>query len=352
MGKIGFIDLNLKDSGDIYIFSGSRGKYEVEKVIGYSGDGASPDIAGLSDFSLSLPAELLNFRLMKLPFSDKEKLMKVIPFELEGLTMDNPANVVFDAVVLGGFGDQFDVLVAYVERHILQDILKKLGMLHIDPQIVTCVELRSVVKGGPEDIASRLMAPQELGQEGRIEASKAELLNETINLRTGPLAYTKDIEKITKKLRTTTVLLLLLLLLIDSYLAFRIITVRNETWAVRRDMRNTYTALFPGEKKITDELYQMKSHMKEIRDRGDALIGVNPLQSLLDMSQRTVSGASVNEISLDKDLTTIKGEASSMADIDKMKSRLAEFLANVSVSDIRQISAGKIFFTVTAKGQK
>lgn len=354
MGKVGFIDFSSKDSGDIYVFSGSRGRYEFERVIGYNGDSVSPrpDIADISDFFLSLPAELLNFRLVKVPFSDKEKLLKVIPFELEGLMMESPDRVVFDAAVLGGAGDQFDVLVTCIGKGVLQDILNRLGLLHIDPQIVTCLELQSVIKGGAEDIASRLMSPERLGQEERIKAAKAELSGETINLRTGPLAYTRNIEKIVKQLSTATVLLLLLLLLVDSYLAFRIITVKSETSAVRKDIRNTYAVLFPGEKKITDELYQMKSHMKEIREKGNALIGVNPLQFLLDMSQRTVPGVSVNEISLDKEIVTIKGEASSMADIDKTKSRLADFLANVSVTDIKQISAGKHLFSVTAKGQR
>ncbi len=354
MAKVGFVDLNSGNSGDIYVFGGAHGKYEFERVIEYGGNSGSPqpDVSGIDGFYLSLPAELLNFRLMKFPFSDREKLVKVIPFELEGLTMEGPDNVVFDASVLGGSGDQFDVLVTYVGKTVLQNILNKLGLLGIDPRIVTCLELRKVMKDGAEDIASRLLTSERAGREERITASRLELSGETINLRTGPLAYTKDAERITKKLRTTTVLLLLLLLLIDSYLAFRIITVRNGASGVRADIRNAYAALFPGEKKITDELYQMKSHMKEIRERGDAMVGVNPLQSLLDMSQRTVPGVAVNEISFDRDLTTIKGEASSMADIDKMKSKLAEYLSNVSVSDVRQISAGKVFFTVTAKGQK
>lgn len=354
MAKVGFIDLNTKNSGDFYVFDASHGKYELEKVVGYNGSDSSSQhaIAGISDYYLSLPIELLNFRLVNVPFSDKEKLMKVIPFELEGLVMESPDNTVFDAIVLGGSGDQFNVLVTYVNRGILQDILNRLQLNRIDPQIATCIDLQPIIKGDPENVASRLISPGKLVREDRIKASRAELLNETINLRTGPLAYTKDVEKATRKLRTTTVLLLVLTLLVDLYLAFGIVTARREISAARKELRGIYTGLFPGEKKITDELYQMKSHMKEIRERGDALIGVNPLQSLLDMSQRMAPGVSVNEIILDKDLSTIKGEASSMTDIDRLKSRIAGFLANVSVSDIRQISAGRIFFTMTAKGQK
>jgi type II secretory pathway component PulL len=349
--RVGFIDLNSKTSGDIYVFRDSRGKYEVEKVFEYNGDDESvpADMSGISDFLLSLPVELLNFRLLTLPFSDKERLTKIVPFELEGLMIENPDDVVFDATVLGAAGDQFDVLVTYVGRGILQEILAKLGSSHLDPQIVTCLDLRAVVKRGAEGTASWLMSPEGLGREERIDAARGELQKQTLNLRTGPFAYTKDTEKVMRKLKTTLVLLSLLALLVNSYFVFRTAIARNETAAIRREMRNIYVGLFPGEKRITDELYQMKAHMKEIREKGDAVIGVYPLQFLLDLSRRTVPGVAVSEISLEKDLAVIKGEASSMADVDGMKSKLSGFLADASVSDIKQTGAGKLSFTITAK---
>jgi type II secretory pathway component PulL len=113
-----------------------------------------------------------------------------------------------------------------------------------------------------------------------------------------------------------------------------------------------YATLFPNEKKVTDELYQMKSHMREIKEKGDALLGVYPLQFLLDISQTTVQGVSFTEIGIDRDLSTMQGEASSMDDIDKIKARLSASRANVSVSDIKPLPTGKILFTVVVKGQR
>jgi hypothetical protein len=92
--------------------------------------------------------------------------------------------------------------------------------------------------------------------------------------------------------------------------------------------------------------------MREIKEKGDALLGVYPLQFLLDLSQKTVQGVAFNEIGLDRDLSTMKGEASSMDDIDKMKTRLSASRANVSVSDIKPLPTGKILFTVVAKVQR
>ncbi len=351
---MGFIDLDSKMSGNVYVFRDVRGKYEFENALEFAGDAVSspPDVTGISEFVLSLPVAFLNFRLLKLPFSDKEKLMKVVPLELENLMMENPEDVVFDSVVLGGAGDQFDVLVAYVRKGTMHEILAKLGSLRIDPHIVTCLDLQTAVRKGAEGIASWLMSPEEFSRDERVEAARGELLRHTLNLRTGSFAYTKDTEKIIRKLRTTVVLFFVLTLLVNSYLILRIANARNEAAAIRRDMRNMYAHLFPGEKRITDELYQMKSHMKEIGEKGNALIGVYPLQFMLDLSRRTVPGVVVNEISLERDLSIIKGDASSMADVDKMKAKVSEFLANSSVSDIKQTSSGRLSFTITAKGRK
>lgn len=354
MQRIGFIDLKSKDSGDILIFKGSPGRYEFERSFEFLKNGVStlPGNAGVSDFYLSLPLELLNFRIVKLPFSDKEKLKKVIPFELESLTLESSENVVFDALVLNSLGDSFEVLVAYIEKDILRNILAKLSSLRIDPEVVTSLELHAIAGGPKEDIASRLVSPESLDRDKRVAAARDELSGHTINLRTGPFAYTKHVEKTKKNLRVTVALSLALVLLIHAYLAFGIITAKRETASVKKELRTVYGGLFPEDKKITDELYQMKSHMKEMKEKGDTLIGIYPLRFLLDVSQKMVQGAAFSEISLDRDLITLKGEANSMSEIDAIKKKLAEFLMDVSVSDIKPSVSGKSFFTVIAKGYK
>jgi type II secretory pathway component PulL len=357
MKKVGFIDLQSKTAdrltGTIHVFTGRPGSYELEKSVEYAGDRAFPlDTTDVSEFTLSLPVELLNFRVLKLPFSDREKLQKVIPFELENLMMENAENVVFGATVLGTSGDNFDVLVTYIERGVLKEILANLSSVQIDPHVVTSLELQSGVREGTEGIAQRLMNQERLTPEERTAAVKNELLNPTINLRTGPFAYTRDTEKVRKKLKITAGLLIALALLINAYLIFGILTAKSEASSVREELRSVYTALFPADKRINDELYQMRSHMKEIKEKGDALIGVQPLQLLLDLSQKSPQGIAFNEIGLDRNLITIKGEAASMNDIDRVKTRLSEFLRDVSVSDIKPSAGGKTFFTIVAKGRK
>lgn len=357
MKKTVFIDLHSRTadklSGSIYIFAGRSGSYDIEKTGEYVGGRPLPfDTSRISECMLSLPLELLNFRVLNLPFSDKEKLKKVIPFDLANLLMERSEDIVFDASVLGPSGDNFDVLVTCIEKGVLKEILSELASLQVDPQVVTSLELQAGVKEGTEGIALRVMSQERLSPEERVAAAKNELLNHTINLRTGPFAYTKDTEKTNKKLKLTAALLIALALFINAYLSFGILTAKSKAASVKKDVRSVYTALFPAEKRITDELYQMKSHMKEIREKGDALIGVHPLPLLLDLSQKNLHGISFNEIGLGRDLITMKGEAPSMNDIDRVKARLSEFLKEVSISDIKPSAGGKTLFTVIAKGSR
>lgn len=355
MKRVGFIDLQPSSHFpfpiSIYVFKSSSTGYEFESSMEYSDESAASLPASLDDieeFYLSLPLEFLDFRILKLPFSDREKLKKVIPFELDSLIMDGSDSVVFDSIVLGSSDDNFDILVAYVKKEILKDLLTKLSSLNIDPRIITSIGLQAIVKGEMEDIATRLMNREALNADDRVSTAREELTAHTINLRTGLFAYTKDDEKIGKTLKVTFVLFMLLVLVINSDLAFRIITTKGEASSIKKEMRNIYAGLFPDEKKIIDELYQMKSHMKEIQEKREALMGVYPLQFMLNLSQRT-PGVVFNEISLDRKLITMKGEAASMDEIGKMKTRLSEFLTDVSISDIKPSTDGKTFFTVVAK---
>ncbi len=357
MKRAGILDLTSaapgKQRGTFHLFGAASGRYEFQDSFEYPEDGASvSDAVDLTELLLSLPLDLLTFRVLKLPFDDRQKLLKVIPFELENLIMESADTVVFDVVVLGGSGDTFDVLVAYIGKAVLKEILDECASRGIDPEIVTSLELRAALGGGPEDVALRLVNPEGLGPDDRIRTAGEELLSHTINLRTGPLAYTRGVDKTRKTLKVTVMLLILLALVINAYLAFGIITSKVEASSLRRELRNAYVGLFPNEKKITDELYQMKSHMKEIKEKGDALIGVQPLQFLLDLSQKTVPGIVFYEISLDKDIVTMKGEASSMGDVDRAKMRLSGGLKDVSVSDIKPSAGGKTLFTIVAKGRR
>lgn len=354
MRRAGFIDIqngwNGNEALTVHVFGYRAGGFEREKSVNVApSSSAVNELGEINEFYLSLPLRLLNFRIMRFPFSDRQKLKDVIPFELDGLILGGSESVVFDPIVLGKSGNDFDVLVAYAEKKALGEILTKLTTIGIDPQVVTSVELQSVVAKGNGDIAVNLMSSSSPGFDERIEAAKKELSAHTLNLRTGTFAYTKDAERITRSFKVTALLLLLLLLVINSDLFLRVITAKREASAVRSEIRSLYAGLFPDDKKITDELYQTKSHMKELQERETVVSGVFPLRFLRDLSQRTVQDAKFDEINLEREIVTMRGEALSLESVDKMKTKLWEFLKDVSVSDVKSSVEGKVRFTIVAK---
>lgn len=351
MKRTGFIDLinwgNGEKSISIHVLSG-RGEFEKTVTL-EAGSVPAGELAGIDVCYLSVPFDVLNFRLLNLPFSDRQKLSDVIPFELDSLLLGGSETVVHDFIVLEGADKNFNVLVAYIDKKLLKDILTRLAAMKIDPEIVTSLELQAVMNKGTTNLAERLIGLEPLSADERINTAKAELSANTINLRTGQFAYTKETEKTKKILKTTAVLALLLALAINADLLLGYVSAGNEASSIKRDIRNTYSALFPSDKKITDEIYQMKAHMKELRERGDIIAGLRPLDFMLELSQRTTQETIFNEVTLDKDLVTIKGEAVSVKMTDILKKKLVEFLTDVSITDLKPADNNRVYFTVIAR---
>jgi len=376
MRRIGFIDLRSKGGGnhletlpspevlggteasEVYIFKKAGGKYEFEQSIELpqqpSYPSSIPSLAGIREFYLSLPLKLLNFRILNLPFSEPEKLREIIPFELDSLIMDRVEGVVFDAIVLGSSNGNFDILVAYTNQETLKGILHRLAPLSIDPRLVTCLDLRLLIQSGVEDFALRLLQPMGVGfhSEDRIHAAKQELSTPTINLRIGPLAYIKEAEKAERALRITAILSIFLGLLINVDLVAKTVSARKESSSIRAEMRTQYAILFPKEKNVSDELYFLKSHMKGFQDQKEALIDVDLLQLLMDLSEKNVLGVTFHEVSVDRALITMKGETNSVNEIEKVKTNLGGSLQEISISEMKPSGAGRFLFTMVAKGRK
>lgn len=332
----------------LYSFSGRGRALRHETTVPLSGGTIPADLQN-SHFTAGLPLSLLNFRVLSVPFSDRQKLRDILPFELDSLLLGGSDRIIFDFRILSETQGQAEVLVTYVERQLLGTVLQRLTQSGIDPAVVTSLELRKVLRADRAGLAESLLSPTSLDETERIDLAGQELSDPTVNLRTGPFDYTKDREKVRKKLRVAAILALVAAVLINGDLVLRTVTARQETSALNREMRRFYTELFPKEKKITDEVYQLKSHLKEIGERGDALAGAPALPFLMNISKYKSEGVSVSEITFDRDAVTVKGEAGSMDNVETFKKGLSEVLRDVSASDIKSSVDKKTLFTVTGK---
>jgi hypothetical protein len=353
MNKLLFID--IKDSEiAAYIFQKRKGSYEVseaKKIPGtdrhrFSLDGLPRDI---DTAYVSLPLSSLNYRVIDVPFSDREKIREVLPLELDGMVLGGSDQIVSDNVILGSSANTYHVLAVYVDKALIRDILDNCRSYHVDPACITSIELRCM---GKDFSLERLLSPVTVNEQERISSALGEIKAPTINLRRGEFAYTRTIEETKKSLKVTAILAILIMAVLAAGLLFNIISTRTETGHLKKEMRREYQALFPEEKNIVNELYQLKSHIKELRETEQLLIGVSPLDLLIGLSRIDRHNGLFNEITTQNGIVTLKGEAPSLSDVQDIKVELEQFFDDVTISDSKTSAGGAMIFSITAKEKK
>lgn len=310
--------------------------------------------AGAEEFIFSLPLNLLDFRVLELPFSDVKKVRELVPFEIDNLVLGGSGSVAFDAFILSRGEGKSQVLVAYIGKETLRTILNRLKASGIDPKAVVSLELAHAVSSSAsaEEIAGKLLSPDPLEEKERISAAAAEIKNPTVNLRRGEFAYTADTERTTKSLMMTAALVVLVLFIFLADNVMVIVSTKRENDSIKESIRKTYQGLFPSERKISNELYQLKAHMKELKDKESSFVGVSPLDTLLDLSGASRPSVSFIEITVDRDLIILKGEAPTMSDVQKTKTDLEKVFTEITISDTKPSVQGKTLFTLTVRGRK
>ncbi len=357
MSRTVFLDLKDRELS-VYSFddSGRNGQPEsaftvpVEDDYSFAFD--KPVGAGESIFSL--PLNLLDFRVLELPFSEIKKVRELVPFEIDNLVLGGSGSVAFDAFILSRGEGKSQVLVAYIGKETLRTILNRLKASGIDPKAVVSLELAHAVSSSAsaEEIAGKLLSPEPLEEKDRISAAVAEIKNPTVNLRRGEFAYTADTERTKKSLMMTAALVVLVLFIFLADNVMVIVSTKRENDSIKESIRKTYQGLFPSERKISNELYQLKAHMKELKDKESSFVGVSPLDTLLDLSGASRPGVSFIEITVDRDLVILKGEAPTMSDVQKTKTDLEKVFTEITISDTKPSVQGKTLFTLTVRGRK
>ena len=353
MGKALFLDVADKELF-AYLFETRQGRYELRDSRSYPISEKYeflPDALAENgeDVYLSLPVSMLNFRVVELPFSDRERIRGVLPYELDGMALGGSDKIVYDDIVIGSSDGKSQVLAVYIEKSIIRDILAKLKSKNRDPVFITCLELRNILQDFSPD---KLLSSPPLDERGRIALAGEEIRAPSIDLRKEEFAFTRDIEKTKKSLRITAALIISIALVISAGLLLKITTTKSEIRAVKNEMRKGYQAMFPQEKNIVNELYQLKAHMKEMRNREDVLVGVKPLDTLLKLSRLDRQTVVFHEITTDRGSLTVKGDAPSLSDVQQIKDKMGTLFDDVNIADSKSSAEGKMSFTITAKEKK
>jgi type II secretory pathway component PulL len=353
MDRVLFIDFKEKElTAHIYHISGNTWEIKETRsfpIFNQYDFSFEPETGQIESAYVSLPAAWFNFRIIELPFSDKDKIRETLPFELDGVILGGSKAVIFDDVIVGKSDNAVQVLAIYIEKDLLKKVLDALRSHGIDPVHVTCLELRKKLA---DFTLPELLTPVLLEEKERIALAGEEIKKPIINMRRGEFAYTREIERTRKSLRVTAVLLVFIVLVFSADVLLKMVSLRQESAAVKNEIRKQYMELFPGEKNIVNELYQLKSHLKELQEKEDVFIGVDTLGLFLNLSQLEREGVVFNEIMEDKNAITLKGEAASLSLIQQFKQKLDSLYNDVTIADSKSSARGNMLFTITAKGKR
>jgi type II secretory pathway component PulL len=110
--------------------------------------------------------------------------------------------------------------------------------------------------------------------------------------------------------------------------------------------------LFPGEKNIVNENYQLKSHLKDLKNREEFLIGVKPLDVFMALAQIERDGARFYEVNIERGKLSFRGEAGSLSSVQQIRERLNKYFDDVSISASETSVQGTTAFTITARERK
>ncbi len=347
-----FIDIKDNETR-CYFFSVKQGKYEhIEtKVLNRAGNYVFEikNSGNLDEVILSLPLNMLNFRVLELPFKDKEKILEVLPFELEGMILGGSDKVIMDAIVIKRIDTKYKILAVYIEKSILGKILSELKSSSLEPSLITSIELRNVLN---DFSTEKLINPVNIDDAERIKFAIEEIINPSINLRRGEFVFKQHIEETKKGLKVASILLLFILFTISADIIFQLYTTRSEISNIKKELRKQYLELYPQEKNVVNEYYQLQSHLKELIDRNSYLSGISTLNTLKTLSQIDRKSAVFNELIIEKGNLILKGEADNLNDIQQIKDNLSRNFENVVISDSKSSLQNKMLFTITALEKK
>ncbi|MBI4699054.1 MAG: hypothetical protein HY758_09175, partial [Nitrospirae bacterium] len=274
MVKTGFIDWT-DEKLYIYIFEKKANQYSLIDSISAPVSGALNHSAlqfiveaGIDEFHVSVPADLLSIRALRFPFSDRHKIKATIAYELEGLLLGSTDNYAIDYFITGTSGEGSEVLAACLEKTRLREVISLFSSVGLEPKGVTSLDLKLNNKN------IGLLYDDGIPDERlRAEAAKDELLNPTINLRQNELAYTGDVERINRSLRLTGILVLLLIFLLGSFALIKLMALKKENIRLTNEINAIYRSAFPNDTRIVDPVRQFKGNMNSLREKKAVLTG-------------------------------------------------------------------------------
>ncbi len=213
-----------------------------------------------------------------------------------------------------------------------------------EPAGETMPKVTPLPMDGP--LAETFAADQAAGRDlaAAFATARAVCFGAPLDLRNGPLAYTRGHEKLRKRLRLTAILAATVVTLLFAETGLRWFLVKRDLDSLNGSIRTIYKDVFPGRTKPVDEVAELKAEIRRLGSSSGSGGVLATLKLLADAKGDELTG--IVETDLDGSQLRIKGDARSALAVNDFKARLKPVFASLEVGEIKSRPDGSVTFSL------
>ncbi len=273
---------------------------------------------------LYLPAEDFYVRKVQLPNLEGEKLMEILPFEMEDIFLVESKELVMDLIPLEKKEKELYALVFAIEKSKLESYLKALGK---------------------EVGVMRLIAPfydeslEDVIDEKSFNSFKLNFMPKEF------LGMGKQLEKISLFKRSGFyICLLLLIVLAGELISFFGLKKKDEK--LRSELLSSAMFLSQGQKIERDPAVYIRSKLMDLKTSYRSLNGIEILDIMKIFSESMPKGMKVKEISGESSRILLKGESKDSNLIEQFRANIKKLVKDARTTETKNLPDGSVSFVL------
>ncbi|QWR77469.1 hypothetical protein [Candidatus Magnetomonas plexicatena] len=304
---------------------------------------------------VSLQMEFFHFRLIELPFSDRDKVLPILPYTMDAMVLGKSDSYVYDFVITDeteNSGKKFKAICIYVEKERLKQIVETLRNFNIIPHVITCAGISYVLQNADFQTPGSFAEPSGIGTEA-IGKLLLEEFNKksTINFCRGEFKLSTISELSKKQFSTGVTLLLVSALLITVYSGVKIHLINKRIKTVQSELNSAYREMFKNETKMVDPYVQLQGKIKQMRDTQKLYDSLSPLDVLLLVSKSGYGKVTLTATEMEGSVVTLRGEAESLSLLNTFTEALKDGFSDVKLVESKTGIDSKVKFMVSVKNK-
>lgn len=277
------------------------------------------------DIRLYIGLDAFSMRKTVLPHFEREKLMEILPFEMEGLFLNPSSALVFDFYPLRPAENNTEGLVFALK--------KEMAGQYISPFVKAGLNIVSLSPSWDDRLS-------EFGIEEEV------FYKTPLNLAHAGLTGEKKMKKAMDVYRTAFIYAAAVLLVFMLGLSVRYALILKKEAGMKKEVSAVYAGLFPGQKMPQDLYYGVQAKLVELKHNYKVFKGIEVLNVLKSVSESTRDGIRVKEINMDGNKVTLKGEGADYAVVEQFKNNLKKNFGDVQLLETKNMPDSKSGFAI------